>query len=341
MEQRTRRYAFGVTMTTILTRPEHKGFGPLRHKLKSLNVGDAEIDAVLNRVKGVTGSKRSGEITSTGRSTKHLTVLLEGVACSYERLPDGSRQIYGFQYAGDFCDLNRHVLRDSNNEVAVEAITDCSTGVIEQSDLDELITLYPSLAVALWRAAMLEASIFRKRLLNIGRQPALERIAHLVCEQLARREAAGIKSATIPMSQMDLADAAGLSVVHISRTFKELQRLGLLGKEGRTIKVLDRSGLACLAGFDGNYLNMPQLLSNWQVEIKSPSPKSKTVPLPSLRSPIEKRQAHARSCAASLKMAARPSDHDRCSLARAGALTVTSAQELPLSRLSSFAGRRP
>jgi hypothetical protein len=57
---------------------------------------------------------------------------------------------------------------------------------------------------------MLEASIFRKRLLNVGRQPALQRVAHLLCEQLARREAVGLNSATIPLTQMDLADAAGL-----------------------------------------------------------------------------------------------------------------------------------
>ena len=311
----------GLNMTTIVKASERTSFGPLKQKLRSLSVGDAEIDAVLSRIKGVTGSERSAEIASTGRSSKNLTVLLAGVACSYERLPNGGRQIYGFQYAGDFCDLNRHVLRDSNNEVAVEALTDCSTGVIERSDLDELITLYPSLAVALWRAAMLEASIFRKRLLNIGRQPALERVSHLLCEQLARREASGIKSATLPMSQLDLADAAGLSVVHISRTFKELQRLGLVGKEGRAMKVLDRTGLACLAGFDGNYLNMPQLLSDWQVEIELPSPKSKSVTA-----------MHTRSCAASLKMAARPTDRDRCALARAGAPNVISARELQPSR---------
>ena len=118
---------------------------------------------------------------------------------------------------------------------------------------------------------MLEASIFRKRLLNVGRQPALQRVAHLLCEQLARREAVGLNSATIPLTQMDLADAAGLSIVHINRTFQELRRLNILSKEGRAIKVVDRERLAGLASFDGNYLNMPQLLSHWQVKIERAS----------------------------------------------------------------------
>jgi CRP-like cAMP-binding protein len=188
----------------------------------------------------------------------------------YERLADGNRQIYAFQYSGDFCDLHRHVFPETSNEAAVAAITDCSIGIIEHKDLEQLIAQYPSLGLALWRASMLEASIFRKRLLNVGRQPALQRVAHLLCEQLARREAVGINGTTIPLSQMDMADAAGLSIVHINRTFQELRRLNILSK-GRTIQVVDRERLAGLAGFDGNYLNMPQLLSNWLVSIQGNS----------------------------------------------------------------------
>jgi len=178
---------------------------------------------------------------------------------------------YMLQYPGDFCDLHQHVLPETNNEVAVAAIADCSIGVIDHKDLEQLIAQYPSLGLALWRASMLEASIFRKRLLNVGRQPALQRVAHLLCEQLARREAVGLNSATIPLTQMDLADAAGLSIVHVNRTFQELRRLNILSKEGRTIKVVDRERLAGLASFNGNYLNMPQLLSHWHVKIERAS----------------------------------------------------------------------
>jgi CRP-like cAMP-binding protein len=97
---------------------------------------------------------------------------------------------------------------------------------------------YPSFGLALWRATMLEASILRKRLLTVGRKPALQRIAHLLCEQLARRETVGINGATIPLTQIDLAHAAGLSIVHLNQTFQELRRLNILSKERRTIKVV-------------------------------------------------------------------------------------------------------
>ena len=249
-------------------------FGPLIQKLRSLGVdSDTELDVVLDRLKVRAGTRRGEDIIAPGRSPRHSTVLIDGVACLYERLQDGTRQIYAFQYSGDVCDLHRHVLPEMNNEVAVAAMTDCSIGIIEHKDLEQLIAQYPSLGLALWRASMLEASIFRKRLLNVGRQPALQRVAHLLCEQLARREAVGLNSATIPLTQMDLADAAGLSIVHINRTFQELRRLKILSKEGRAVKVVDRERLAGLASFDGNYLNMPQLLSHWQVRIEgTPTP---------------------------------------------------------------------
>ena len=250
-----------------------QAFSPLIQKLRSLGVdSDTELDAVLNCIKVRAGVGRGEDIMAPGRSPGHSTVLMEGVACLYERLQDGNRQIYAFQYPGDFCDLHQHVLPETNNEVAVAAIADCSIGVIDHKDLEQLIAQYPSLGLALWRASMLEASIFRKRLLNVGRQPALQRVAHLLCEQLARREAVGLNSATIPLTQMDLADAAGLSIVHINRTLQELRRLNILSKEGRGITVVDRERLAGLADFDGNYLNMPQLLTHWHVKIEIASP---------------------------------------------------------------------
>jgi CRP-like cAMP-binding protein len=274
----------GLQMTGLLKRSGPDAFGPLVRKLRSLGgvESDAELDAVLDRIKVRAGASRGEDIIAPGSAPRHSTVLMEGVACLYERLKDGNRQIYAFQYPGDFCDLHQHVLPDSNNEVAVAALTGCSIAIIEHRDLEQLIAQYPSLGLALWRATMLEASIFRKRLLNVGRQPALQRVAHLLCEQLARREAVGINSATISLTQMDLADAAGLSIVHVNRTFQELRRLNILSKEGRAIKVIDRERLVCLASFDGHYLNMPQLLSHWQVKMERD-------PMPAKRSPAMSR----------------------------------------------------
>src|SRR5262245_23088844 len=272
-----------------------EAFNPVIRKLRLLGgaQGDGESEALVKRIKVKARASRGDDIVGPGNAPRYLTVLLDGIACSYERLADGNRQIYAFHYPGDFCDLHQHVLPEPSNEVVVAALTGCSIGIIEHRDLEQLIAQYPSLGLALWRATMLEASIFRKRLLNVGRQPALQRVAHLLCEQLARREAVGINSPTIPLTQMDLADAAGLSIVHVNRTFQELRRLKILSKEGRAIQVVNRAGLVALANFDGQYLNLPQVLSHWQIIIDG-DPMAR-VPLAEMRSPLATCQTLQRS----------------------------------------------
>lgn len=250
-----------------LQRSKQQGLSHFRQKLVGLGVDDAGADEILRRITVTAGIRRADDIIAPGRQSKHSTVLLEGMTCLYERLPDGSRQIIAFQHPGDFCDLSRDMLPGTSREAAVGAMTRCSIGIIDRGYLEQLLVRYPSLMVAMWRIAMLEASILRKRMLSISRLPALQRVAHLLCEQVARQEAVGIRDATLPLRQLDIADAAALSIVHVSRTCKELQRLGLLSKEGRMMKVVDRKRLADLAAFDGNYLNMPQLLSGWQVRL--------------------------------------------------------------------------
>ncbi len=204
----------GGCMHNSVKRSERRGFGHLWQKLKSLGVDDTGIDAVLSRVH-VNFGRVGEDIVAVGQSQTHSTVLLEGVGCLYERLANGSRQIYSFQYPGDFCDLNRQVLPQALARVGVAAITPCSFGTIRNGDMEELFAQHPAIASAMWRASLLEANMLRQRLLNVGRRAALQRVAHLLCEQLARQEAVGIFTAAIPLRGSDLADALGLSIVHV------------------------------------------------------------------------------------------------------------------------------
>jgi CRP-like cAMP-binding protein len=154
--------------------------------------------------------------------------------------------------------------------MAVQALTDCSIATIGYADIDRLLARNPKLGLALWRATMLEASILRERLSNSRRGSSLQRVANLLCEQLARREAIGITSSVVPITQVDVADAAALSIVHVNRTIQTLRGLNVLSKTSHAIEVVDRKQLARIAGFDGRYLNMPRLVSNWAVQIEKP-----------------------------------------------------------------------
>ncbi len=235
-------------------------------KLQSLGVDAVDLELALQAIKRPVHVVAGADIIRAGDSAKRLTVLLAGVACSYKRSKDGGRSILSFHHPGDFCDLYRYVLPERDSAVGVQALTDAVVAVIDYREMDELLTR-PKLALSFWRATMLEAAIYRERLTKASCGTALERVASLLCEQLARREAIGINGARLPLSQIDVADAAGLSVVHVNRTIQTLRSLNVLSKANH-LEVIDRKQLAQIAKFDGCYLNMPRLLSNWAVRVE-------------------------------------------------------------------------
>ena len=235
-------------------------------KLQSLGADAVDLELARQAIKPPVLVAAGADVIRAGDSAKRSTVLLAGMACSYKRSEDGGRSILSFHHPGDFCDLHQYALRERDSEVGIQALTDVVVAAIDYRDMDRLLGR-PKLALAFWRATMLEAAIYRERLTNMSCATALERVAHLLCEQVARREAVGIGSGRLPLSQIDVADATGLSVVHINRTIQTLRGLNTLSKAS-SIEVIDRKQLAKVAKFDGHYLNMPQLLSRWAVQVE-------------------------------------------------------------------------
>jgi CRP-like cAMP-binding protein len=224
-------------------------------------IASAGLDPLRNLMKVRSGIDR-GQTIVDRTDLAHFTVLLEGVACFSTQHEDGGRQIYAFHYAGDFLGLHGFLFPPSAELSEVQALTGCCIGTIDRVALERQMRSHPTLGRALWRAAMTEASILRQRLL-ISRRPARQRVAHLLCEQLARL---GIDKGVIPLSQIDIADAGGLSVVHTNRIFQELRVLGVLSTQ-RLIEVLNKERLHELAAFDGRYLELSASLSRWDLRI--------------------------------------------------------------------------
>jgi CRP-like cAMP-binding protein len=222
---------------------------------------EEELQALLVLVKFKGRVRRGQDIVKAGCSSHFSTVLLNGSACRYRITENGRRQIFTFRYPGDFCDFDRHGLAGTDD--AVGALSECSIGIIFHEDLERIAVKSPKLVLALWRDAMVEASIFRERLLNLGQRPALPRIANLICEQMVRLESVGMNGSMIPLTQVDLADAAALSAVHMNRTVQDLRDLGLLARTSRMIEVAQRDRLLDIAKFDGRYLNIPPSKSQW------------------------------------------------------------------------------
>ncbi len=210
------------------------------------------------------GVERGQTIVGSMDSAKRFTVLLDGVACFSTQHEDGARQIYAFHYPGDFLGLHGFVFPRSVEFSEVQALTSCSIGTIDRDALEQAMQRHPALGRALWRAALTEVSIFRQRLV-VSRRPALQRVAYLLCEQLVRL---GDDERVIPLTQIDVADAAGLSVVHINRVFQELRQLGVLSKQ-RLIEVVNKDRLHELAAFDPGYLDPGEALSQWDLHIEN------------------------------------------------------------------------
>jgi len=249
--------------------PDTQVLEALTRKLRSLGLDDEDDQqAFLGLIKGKRSAAAGDCLSGHAGLPKHLTVLLSGVACLHGQLKDGGRRIYTFYYVGDFCDLSCHVFPEPDQTVAVAALTDCSAGVVYYDDIDRVMAQHPKLAIAMWRATMLEASIIRERQLNLSRKSTLPRVASLLCEQVVRLETIGGSDAVIPLTQMDLADGTGLAVADINRILRDLRKLGVLSDQGFNIEVVNRERLAAIANFDGRYLDAVKPVSQWEIRIE-------------------------------------------------------------------------
>jgi CRP-like cAMP-binding protein len=197
------------------------------------------------------------DIVREGDDPKAVRLVVSGWACRYKGLPDGRRQIVGFFIPGDFCDLNVYILKEMDHTIG--AITRVQYASISPEEMDRLTEKRPRIAQALWWHELVDSAIQREWLLNIGQRSAYERIAHLLVELYLRLRAVGLAengSCDFPITQNDLAEATGLTPVHVNRTLQELRRDGLieLAHKHLTIPKLDK--LMGASMFNPNYLHL-------------------------------------------------------------------------------------
>ena len=189
--------------------------------------------------------------------TDHAAYILEsGWACSYKLLHDGQRQIVDFQIPGDFLGLRNVVLHISDH--SIEPVTDIEVTEVHVSDLLEVFSLTPRLATAvLWAASRDEAMVV-EHLVGIGRRDAAERMAHFLLELGARLSLVGLGSRAgyaCPLTQYLLADALGLSAVHVNRVLRQLREQGLVTFRDGYVTFDDYDRMVAFADFEMTYLD--------------------------------------------------------------------------------------
>lgn len=191
-----------------------------------------------------------------GQIDQPAYVLASGWACSYKILPGGTRQIVDFQIPGDFLGLRSVLFRTSDHNV--EPVTPVQASEVKQRDLLAAFAQTPRLATAvLWAASRDEAMVV-EHLVDLGRRTATERMAHFLLEMGARLRLVGMADLSgypCPLSQYLLADALGLSAVHVNRVLRELREEGLLTFQKGRVAFDDYEALVEFAGFDRAYLD--------------------------------------------------------------------------------------
>jgi CRP-like cAMP-binding protein len=192
-----------------------------------------------------------------GDLPQHCCVLVSGFAYRHKVTGDGQRQIMSIHMAGEFVDLHNIFLEISDHNVQVLSRSDVA--FVPRPSVIELAESRPSVARALWSDTLIDASIFREWVVNVGRRASIARIAHLLCEFAVRMEAAGLSghgAYQLPMTQEQIADATGLTPVHVNRVLKQLGQLGMIVRDRRSVSIPDWEKLRQIGDFNTRYLHL-------------------------------------------------------------------------------------
>ena len=230
---------------------------PLSRKLGAFVALSGEDLATLERLHARRRRFAAGvDMAHEGQTDQSAYILARGWVCSYKLLPNGTRQIVDFQVPGDFLGLRSVLFRTADHNI--EPVTAVEASVVLASDLLDAFAQTPRLATAvLWAASRDEAMVV-EHLVNIGRRNALERTAHYLLELGARLRLVGLGTAAgyaCPLSQYMLADALGLSAIHVNRVLRQLREDGLLTFQSGQVTFDDVDRLTAIADFDRAYLD--------------------------------------------------------------------------------------
>jgi CRP-like cAMP-binding protein len=214
-----------------------------RQAIRSLPFGRRTLDSASYLV-------REGEPPET------CALLLSGFAYRHKVTGDGARQILSVHMSGEFLDLQNSFLAVADHNV--QALTRCELALLPVPALRTLAEEHPRVAQAMWIDTLVDAAVFREWIVNVGQRDATSRIAHLLCEFALRLHAAGLaeeRTYELPMTQEQIADAVGLTPVHVNRVLQTLGRTNLILREKRAVTILDWDALRDVGDFNSRYLH--------------------------------------------------------------------------------------
>ncbi|MDQ0317468.1 Crp/Fnr family transcriptional regulator [Amorphus orientalis] len=213
--------------------------------------------AATERVRRI-GARES--LVHEGGKPPDISLLLSGWACRYKMLSDGRRQILAFLIPGDLFEQNGHVLREMDHSIGT--LTPVEVGEIARPRFDEVLSERPRIAQGLLWDTLVGAAIQREWTVNLGRRDAPERVGHLLCELFVRLQSVGLtlgNRCDLPLTQNELADATGMSTVHVNRTIQDLRAANLIILREKTLTIPDMDTLKRATRFSPTYLHLQRV----------------------------------------------------------------------------------
>lgn len=235
--------------------PTHPLLARLQHYVQFADDERASLEALA--AGPVITVRQRRDLAREGDKARGVNLILDGWAFRYKTLEDGRRQIIAFLLPGDLCDVHGYIHRELDHSTG--AVTPVRYVEIPSERIEALVALGPRVAQALWWDASVSASIQREWTVNLGQRDALERLSHLLCELVHRLRAVGLADdnrCDIPLTQTDLAEATGMTPVHVNRMVQELRARGLIRWKGRAFEALDLDRLCDVAMFNPAYLHL-------------------------------------------------------------------------------------
>lgn len=196
------------------------------------------------------------DIIRDGDCPNSVHLILEGWAARYKVLPDGSRSITAVLIPGDFCDLHITVLAKMDH--GIMTLSRCKVAHLDSAKLNKLTEERTMLTKSLWWTTLVDEAVLRQWVIN-SRRPAIQAIAHVLCELHVRMKSVGLATGgrfDLPLTQEDLADATGMTPVHMNRTLQAMREQGLIELRRTLMFIPDVTALAKVGGFEEDYLHL-------------------------------------------------------------------------------------
>lgn len=232
----------------------------LLRKLEThVRLGDEDRNAVLGLSYVLRTLEPHSYVMRESERPASCAVLISGFAYRQKLTSLGTRQILSLHIPGEPLDFQSLLLDEADHNV--QMLTRGELAMIPREEVQELARSRPAISRAILVTILVEASIFREWIVNVGRRNARARVGHLLCEFAARLDTMGLATDyryQLPITQEQLADAVGLTPVHVNRTIKALEAEGYIARHGRNISFPDWERMQNMADFNRRYLHLEQ-----------------------------------------------------------------------------------